>query len=296
MPGPITAMLNRNPKHTDRMPYAWNPDYPARIGVMPRDGGNRDIRWFDIEPCYVYHPLNAYTEDRNGAEVLVLDVVRYARMFDRDRRGPGDSPPSLDRWTVNLTTGSVTTECRDDRPQEFPRIDETRLGARHRFGYTVGFAASSPVAPTASSTSLYKHDYTTGATRVAPLDADLLLGEMSFVPNPSGQRRRRRCPDGIRLSPRPRRGPAAAAGCADFGVGGHGASAAAGADGVPRQLGSRRLTAEARILRRIESVRTTAIMRVTVRYSDSSHRSRQVAVSNVGEGIFAWVCLSESKE
>ncbi len=184
VPGPITAMLNRNPKHTDRMPYAWNPDYPARIGVMPRDGGNRDIRWFDIEPCYVYHPLNAYTEDRNGAEVLVLDVVRYARMFDRDRRGPGDCPPSLDRWTVNLTTGSVTTECRDDRPQEFPRIDETRLGARHRFGYTVGFGYLAG-GPTASSTSLYKHDYTTGATRVAPLDADLLLGEMSFVPNPS---------------------------------------------------------------------------------------------------------------
>ena len=119
-------------------PYAWNPDYPARIGVMPREGGNQDVRWFDIEPCYVYHPLNAYSEMRDGAEVLVLDVVRYSRMFDRDRRGPGESLPTLDRWTINLATGAVTTECRDDRSQEFPRINETLLGGRHRFGYTVG--------------------------------------------------------------------------------------------------------------------------------------------------------------
>ena len=54
---------------------------------------------------------------RDAAEVLVLDVVRYSRMFDRDLRGPGDSRPVLDRWTINLTTGAVTTECRDDRPQ-----------------------------------------------------------------------------------------------------------------------------------------------------------------------------------
>ena len=106
---------------------------------MPREGGNKDVRWFDIEPCYVFHPLNAYSEMRDGQEVLVLDVVRYSRMFDRDLRGPGDSRPTLDRWTINLATGAVSTECRDDRSQEFPRINETLLGGRHRFGYTLGF-------------------------------------------------------------------------------------------------------------------------------------------------------------
>ncbi|MDD4868732.1 MAG: carotenoid oxygenase family protein, partial [Mycobacterium sp.] len=134
IPSPVTAIMNRNPKRSDRMPYAWNPAYPARIGVMPREGGDADIRWFEIEPCYVYHPLNAYSEMRDGAEVLVLDVVRYARMFDRDRRGPGEAPPTLSRWTVNLATGAVSTECRDDRPQEFPRINEALLGRKHRFG------------------------------------------------------------------------------------------------------------------------------------------------------------------
>jgi carotenoid cleavage dioxygenase len=38
-----------------------------------------------------------------------------------------------------------------------------------------------------SSTAVYKHDYATGSREVAPTDADLLIGEMSFVPNPSAQ-------------------------------------------------------------------------------------------------------------
>jgi carotenoid cleavage dioxygenase len=187
IPSPIATMINRNPQPINKMPYRWNANYPARIGVMPREGGNDDIRWFDIEPCYVYHPLNAYSEIRDGAEVLVLDVVRYSRMFDRDLRGPGDSRPSLDRWTINLATGAVSTECRDDRPQEFPRINETLLGGKHRFGYAVGVDGGYLNQGASDMTSsLYKHDYATGSSAVAALDPELLLGEMSFVPNPTG--------------------------------------------------------------------------------------------------------------
>jgi carotenoid cleavage oxygenase len=186
IPSPIAAMANRDTRRGVGLPYAWNPDYPARIGVMPREGGNKDVRWFDIEPCYVYHPLNAYSEMRDGAEILVLDVVRYSRMFDRDRRGPGDTVPVLDRWTVNLATGAVHTECRDDRSQEFPRINETLLGGRHRFGYTVGIGGGFRTAGgSKASSALYKHDYATGSSTVAALDPDLLLGEMCFVPNPA---------------------------------------------------------------------------------------------------------------
>lgn len=186
IPNPITAMINRNPQPMHRMPYRWNSDYPARIGVLPREGDNKDVRWFEVEPCYVFHPLNAYTEKRDGAEILVLDVVRYARMFDRDLRGPGDTRPTLDRWTINLATVAVTTERRDDRPQEFPRINETLLGSRHRFGYTLGVDGGYLSAGAKDmTTTLYKHDYSTGSSSVARLDPDILIGEMSFVPNPA---------------------------------------------------------------------------------------------------------------
>ena len=34
--------------------------YGARVGVMPRYGGNADVRWFDVELCCVnFRALNA---------------------------------------------------------------------------------------------------------------------------------------------------------------------------------------------------------------------------------------------
>jgi carotenoid cleavage dioxygenase len=186
VPGPIAAQINRNTKRVDTLPFAWNPSYPARIGVMPREGTNADVRWFDIEPCYVFHPLNAYSEIREGAELLVLDVVRNERIFDRDRRGPSDGHPTLDRWTINLTTGVVGTERRDDRTQEFPRINETLTGKRHRYGYTVSVAGGLvwDDKPHDLRTGLYKHDYATDSCVTAGLDPDLVVGEMVFVANP----------------------------------------------------------------------------------------------------------------
>ncbi|MEZ0349532.1 carotenoid oxygenase family protein [Mycobacterium sp. pR1184] len=202
IPSPMMTAMNGNRQPTNRMPYSWKDNYPARIGVMPREGGNKDVRWFDIEPCYVFHPLNAYSETRGGArqqeEVLVLDVCSYARMFERDLRGPGDSRPTLDRWTINLTTGAVATERRDDRPQEFPRIDESLLGGRHRFGYAVGLDGGYLSGGIAEMTSaLYKHDYATGSSSAAALDPGLLLGEMCFVPNPTNGSAERAEDDGV---------------------------------------------------------------------------------------------------
>jgi carotenoid cleavage dioxygenase len=60
------------------IPYRWSDDYGARVGVMPRGGSNADVRWLEIAPCYVFHPLNAY-EAADGT--LVMDVVRYAELW-----------------------------------------------------------------------------------------------------------------------------------------------------------------------------------------------------------------------
>src|SRR6202000_2371395 len=68
IPSPIAARANRDTGRSSGFPYSWKNDYPARIGVLPREGTNKDVRWFDIEPCYVYHPLNAYSETRDGQE------------------------------------------------------------------------------------------------------------------------------------------------------------------------------------------------------------------------------------
>jgi len=144
------------------IPYAWDPDYAARIGLLPREGDAADVRWFDVEPCYVFHPLNAYDD----GDRVVLDVVRHPRMFDRNRLGPDEGIPTLDRWTVDLTAGKVIEERLDDRGQEFPRVDERVVGRRHRYGYAVGVVTDGDDHLDFASNALIKHDMVTGTTTV----------------------------------------------------------------------------------------------------------------------------------
>jgi carotenoid cleavage dioxygenase len=110
------------------MPYHWSNDYPARLGVMPRDGTAGDLKWFDIAPCYVFHPMNAYEE----GDTIVFDVARYERLWDK---GWKDSRARLHRWTIDLKRGQVEEKQLDARPMEFPRVADGKAGFKHRFGY-----------------------------------------------------------------------------------------------------------------------------------------------------------------
>ncbi|MFF4726973.1 sigma factor [Streptomyces mirabilis] len=58
------------------MPYRWDEGYGARLGVMSRTPRSTDVRWYDVDPYYVFHVGNAY-EDTRGR--IVLDAVRYDR-------------------------------------------------------------------------------------------------------------------------------------------------------------------------------------------------------------------------
>ena len=177
VPDPLAARAGAGAKGNGPMPYRWNPKYPARIGVMPREGGAADVRWFDIEPCYVYHPLNAYDD----GDQIVLDVVRHDRTFDRDANGPFESAITLDRWRVDLNAGKVLDERLDDRPQEFPRVDERLVGLRHRYGYAVE-AGGGPGRP-GTTEAIVKHDLVTGRTMRRSFGPSTSPGEMVFVPN-----------------------------------------------------------------------------------------------------------------
>jgi carotenoid cleavage dioxygenase len=155
------------------MPYRWAPERQARVGVLPREGTAADIRWFEVQPCYVFHPLNAYDD----ADRIVLDVVRHASVFDSGLRIVPESP-SLDRWTVDLSAGKVTQERLDDTAQEFPRVDERLVGRRHRYGYAVGYSDGVAGTPDA----ILKHDLTSRRTEKIGFGPGREPGEFVFVP------------------------------------------------------------------------------------------------------------------
>ncbi|MCH9642286.1 MAG: carotenoid oxygenase family protein [Actinomycetia bacterium] len=178
IPDPIAARMPVGSGADRRFPYSWNPGYPARVGVMPREGANADVRWFDVEPCYVFHPMNAYDSDSPRGDSIVLDVVRHPKMFDTDHLGPNDGPPTLERWTVDLADGKVRESRIDDRAQEFPRIDERLVGKRHRYGYapTVGFEAG-------EGDTLLKHDLVGHNAVSKSFGSGKVLGEFVFQPS-----------------------------------------------------------------------------------------------------------------
>jgi carotenoid cleavage dioxygenase len=140
------------------------------------------VRWFEVEPCYVYHPLNAYDD----GDHIVLDVVRHPKMFATDHRGPNEGAPTLDRWTIDLAAGKVLEERFDDRGQEFPRIDERLVGKRHRFGYTVGFAPNGDGDTDLTANALFKHDLATAKTEVRTFGPNTGASEFVFSPSTPG--------------------------------------------------------------------------------------------------------------
>jgi carotenoid cleavage dioxygenase len=174
LPDPMVARIARGSRSGDplgSLPYSWDPDYPARLGLLPREGGSEDVRWFEIDPCFVFHTLNAYED----ADSVVIDVVRHDRMFATVLNGPDEGPSTLARFSVDLAAGKVREERFDDRDQEFPRIDERQTGRRHRYGYSVGFQGGQP------GDLVLRHDLVAGTASARRLGAGREASEFCFV-------------------------------------------------------------------------------------------------------------------
>jgi carotenoid cleavage dioxygenase len=123
-----------------REPFRWMPEKGARLGVMPRNGSDKDIKWFEIPVCWVFHNMNMHEE----GDWLITDVSKYARIPLLDLHTENPSPPfSLDpvavfvRWKLNRVTGELIEELISDNPMEFPNMDDRFATKKHTHGYYV---------------------------------------------------------------------------------------------------------------------------------------------------------------
>ncbi len=159
------------------MPYRWDEDYGARIGVLRRPGAGHSggldpeaVRWFDIDPCYVFHPMNSF-EDGAG---IVFDTARYPELW-RSKSTNFNNDAALHRWRIDLGVGTVTEEVLDDRAIEFPRVNENLVGLPNRFGYAV--------ATFGEQNSLVKYDLLSGVSTAHDFGAAQIPGEAVFAPS-----------------------------------------------------------------------------------------------------------------
>jgi carotenoid cleavage dioxygenase-like enzyme len=167
-------------KRSRIIPYVWKPEYGSRLGVMPLGGPPSAIRWVDIDPCYVFHGMNAW---RDGDEV-VLDVSRLPNVFANGSTiGPS---PRLHRWRVN-TAGTHLTfrdEQRSDLDAELPSIDRRHTGRPYQHGWRV--AALNQNDAVVLGGAIHTDARTGTETRWDP-GPQFASGEWFFVPTGSGE-------------------------------------------------------------------------------------------------------------
>jgi len=180
----LPAVFDLDMAMRGELPIHWDDNYPARLGVMPRNGADADVKWFDINPCYVFHPMNSYEEGDN----IVIDVARFSHIW-RDS-AMDFPPPVLWRWVINTKTGKVSEEQVDDRPGEFPRVADSVIGRKHRFGYEMSAPElGGSDSPLEDPGAIIKYDRVTGARTSIELGKGRSPGEAVFVPaeNPSSE-------------------------------------------------------------------------------------------------------------
>lgn len=159
-------------------PYRWNPEHPARLGLLPREGQAEDVMWLPLDPCFVFHTLNAY--DLADGRV-VLDAIVYDRMFDGDNAGPDARPRGLERWTIDPAARTVERRTIDAAPQELPRIDERRTGRSYRYAYALGLPDQAGP-ELVGEAPLLKHDLRDGTRQAHAFGPGRIAGEFVFVP------------------------------------------------------------------------------------------------------------------
>jgi carotenoid cleavage dioxygenase-like enzyme len=177
-----------DPQLLDRGIHAvqFHPEQKSRFALIPRFGSAEDIRWFEAEPSYVLHWLNAFED---GDEV-VLDGYFQEEPMPQSR---ADAPkgygrmmayldqellkPRLHRWRFNLTTGQTREERLDDRNLEFGMINQRQVGKPYRYAYS-----ALPEPGWFLFRGLVKHDLANGNSETYEFGPGRFGSEAPFVP------------------------------------------------------------------------------------------------------------------
>jgi carotenoid cleavage dioxygenase-like enzyme len=157
---------------------------PSRFGVIPRYGKADEVRWFEAEPCFIYHSVNAWEE----GDEIVMDVCRVKRPEPRtDLDGPLAQMLSylrldahLHRYRFDLRSGRTSEQVVDDDNSEFPSINLGMVGRRSRYAYNMHISPES----TLLFDGLVKYDLDSGAAETHWFGDGRWGSEAPFAPRP----------------------------------------------------------------------------------------------------------------
>lgn len=162
-------------------------DQASRFGLVPRDGSDGEVRWFEAAPTFVEHWVNAYEE---GDEVILdgyfqidplppappqypANVASMFSMIDCVAMGT-----RLQRWRFNLIDGTTREEILDERTNvEFGMFDQRLAGKKYRYAYSATMAPGMFLMD-----GWVKHDLQSGQQTPYKLPDGLYCSESPFAP------------------------------------------------------------------------------------------------------------------
>ncbi len=165
-------------------PIAWDANRNSQIGIMPRDGTANDIKWIESDPCYVFHPMNAYTKgDKIIAHMMQFEEAPLFPHIDGSIPDPKKAEARLNQWEIDLSSnsGTIKKEYLDNEIGEFPRLDERFSMLNYRHGYYATKKKENH--PEGISFNAIAHyDHKTGKKNVYGLSEFDAVGEPIFIP------------------------------------------------------------------------------------------------------------------
>ncbi|HUN75299.1 MAG TPA: carotenoid oxygenase family protein [Steroidobacteraceae bacterium] len=180
--------------------WAWDARLPTYIGILPRDGGAADLRWFKGPTRSIVHTFNARTE---GSRVILESPVSETNPFPFFPADPGNEDSPSAKHGTNIRRHVFRLDSRHDGYAEeivhagsisgLGRIDDRYISLPNRYAYS-GFA--DPTRPFDESragnlrgrvTNCYgRFDMHTGAVSAYFAGDTHSLNEGVFVPRAPG--------------------------------------------------------------------------------------------------------------
>lgn len=169
---------------------ALYPELPTRFAIVPRRGETADIRWFEADPTFVLHWMNAYEDgdeivldgffqetpspERDTSKSLEENLYRYLDLFSMGTKAH--------RWRFNLKTGETREEHLSETIQEFGMINSQYAGQKYRYSYN-----ALPANGWFGFEGLIKQDLETGNEEVLRLPEGTYASETVMAPRNGSQ-------------------------------------------------------------------------------------------------------------
>ncbi len=167
--------------------YFWDPDEDVYLGVLPRKGSGKDLRWFRGSNRFASHIMGAFDDGRHIYIDTPVAETSYFPWFP-DISGaaydPDRSKTHLSRWTIDLadSTGGFTERRLMTAAGEFPRMDDRQETLAYDWGVLAINDLPGSSKPGPGFRWIGAVNLSSGSTKFYDPGPNATVGEPIFVP------------------------------------------------------------------------------------------------------------------